>query len=106
MGDHFQRVRFQGRLDPKTLDWWSGRVLDALEMSPHMLGAVPADAAQYLSFLTTLRARADLSFRLSYRAGDADPFQFVVEGRLVEGQVEDARLPLADRRRGGGCLLR
>lgn len=94
LGDHFKRVRVQGQVDSQSFDWSVWGTLDALEMSPHMLGNVPADVARYLSLLTTLRARAHLNFRLSHRASDEDPWQFVVEGRLVEGQLDDPRLPL------------
>ena len=58
-----------------------------------MLSALPADVAEYLSFLATLRARACFEFRVGHQRGAANPVDFVLQGHLAEGRVDDPRLP-------------
>jgi hypothetical protein len=94
LGDHFKRVKIQGLTDPTGAEWSAWGTIDGLEMSQRMLSALPTDAAKYVSFLATLRARAHFEFRLGHRRGAADPVDFVLQGHLAEGRVDDPRLPL------------
>ena len=94
LGDHFKRVKIQGLTDPTGAEWSAWGTIDGLEMSQRMLSALPADVAKYVSFLATLRARAHFEFRLGHRRGAADPVDFVLQGHLAEGRVDDPRLPL------------
>ena len=94
LGDHFKRVKLQGQVNPRSADWSAWGTIDGLEMSHRLLGALPADVSNYLSFLATLRARAHFEFRLNHQPGDSQPVRCVLQGHLAEGRVDDPRLPL------------
>ena len=94
LGDHFKHVKVEGLTDPTGAEWSTWGTIDGLEMSRRMLSALPADVAKYVSFLATLRARAHFEFRLGHRRGAANPLDFVLQGHLAEGRVDDPRLPL------------
>jgi hypothetical protein len=93
-GDHFKHVQVEGLTDATGAAWSAWGTMDGLEMSQHTLNALPRDAAKYLSFLTTLRAQAHFQFRVAHRRGAAEPVDFVLQGHLAEGRLEDPRLPL------------
>ena len=93
LGDHFKHVKVQGLADPTGSEWSAWGTIDGLEMSPRMLSALPADVAEYLSFLATLQARAHFEFRVGHQRGAANPVDFVLQGQLAEGRVDDPRLP-------------
>lgn len=92
-GDHFQDVSFQGKSDATGEDWSATGKIGRLEISQRLLQSLPADLSKHLSFLTSLVADADLGFRIGHRKGSAQPVDFVLEGGLSEGSVEDPRLP-------------
>jgi len=94
-GDHFKHIKVQGVTDSTGADWSAWGTIDGLDMSQRTLDALPVDAAKYLSFLSTLRARAHFEFRVGHRRGAPYPVDFVLQGHLAEGRLEDTRLPLA-----------
>ncbi len=93
LGDHFKHVKVQGLADPTGTEWSAWGTIEGLEMSQRMLSALPADVAEYLSVLATLHARALFEFRVGHQQGAANPVDFVLQGHLAEGRVEDPRLP-------------
>lgn len=93
-GDHFKHVRIQGQTDPACTDWSLWGTIDGLEMTQRMLDALPADVAEHVSCLTALQARAHFEFRLGYRRGTPEPLDFLLQGHLAEGRVDDPRVPL------------
>ncbi|MHB0955942.1 MAG: hypothetical protein ACYC0X_06125 [Pirellulaceae bacterium] len=93
LGDHFKHVQVQGLTDATGAEWSAWGTIDGLEMSQRMLSALPADVAKYLSFLAALRARALFEFRVSHQRDSANPVDFLLQGHLAEGRVEDPRLP-------------
>ncbi len=95
LGDHFRRVKLQGLIDRSGAEWSAWGTIDGLDMSQRMLNALPADAAEYLSLLANLRARAQFTFRVGHRRGAAQPIDFTLQGHLSEGNLEDPRLPLS-----------
>ena len=92
-GDHFKRVKLQGKVDTQKKSWVAWGTIDGLEMSQQLTDSLPNDVAKYLSVLATLRARAHLSFRVGHQPGDPQLITCVVQGHLSEGRVDDPRLP-------------
>ena len=106
LGDHFKRVKVQGLTDPSGAEWSAWGTIDGLEMSQRMLHALPVDAAKYLSFLATLRARAPVRVPLGASAQRARTGGLRVERTLVGGTPGRSALAAAADRSGSRCVLR
>ncbi len=91
MADHVRRVEWTGTLDPNDERWTVNGTVDGLDLSARLRADLPAPVAEQLQVLSGFHAPASLRFSLS-GAGDQRP-QFVVDGRVERGRVEDPRLP-------------
>lgn len=97
-GDHVERVEIDGLLDPVTSRWELRGAVEGLEFSPRMRSALPRELATMLSSLSSIRGRTYFGFhatRAAHEYTDAvfPPVQFVINGKISEGRIDDSRLP-------------
>jgi hypothetical protein len=96
-GDHIRNLEFEGWFDPSGAGWSLAGDVGQLDVSPELQRSLPNNLGMWLGKLGALRARADAKFRLGYQAAtdrsSAGSFQFDVAGKVVEGRLEDPRLP-------------
>jgi hypothetical protein len=93
-GDHFKDVSLVGIVDPEQGSWSAKGTVKGLDMSERLLDALPNDLAQYASVLATLRARAEIDFRLDHVPGASEPIRVRVDGQVSDGRLDDPRLPM------------
>ncbi len=91
-GDYLQRVEIVGQFDPASSRWSISGTADRLEISPELRDALPEPVALSLEQLPSIRAPANLSFRVTSDGTDAPP-QFDVNGTIDGGRIDDPRLP-------------
>lgn len=97
-GDHVERVEIDGLLDPVTSRWELRGSVEGLEFSPRMTAALPRELATAVSSLSSIRGRTYFGFhatRAAHEYSDASlpPVQFVVNGKISEGRIDDSRFP-------------
>lgn len=92
-GDHLVRVAFTGTVSDAGARWSLGGTVEALELSPELHASLPGGAAEHLELLKSVRARAQLNFQLSRSGSPDEPLLFALEGRVVQGRIDDPRLP-------------
>jgi hypothetical protein len=97
-GDHVERVEIDGLLDPITSRWELRGSVEGLEFSPRMTAALPRELATAVSSLSSIRGRTYFGFQASRAAHEftdpsLPPVQFVVNGKISEGRIDDARFP-------------
>jgi hypothetical protein len=97
-GDHVERVEIDGILDPITSRWELRGSVEGLEFSPRMRAALPRELATAVASLSSIRGRTYFGFyasRPAHEFTDASlpPVQFVVNGKISEGRIDDARFP-------------
>ena len=92
-GDMLRRVEFEGLLDPEGPGGTLCGSVAGLEISPHLRESLPAPWAARLAHLGSLRGEASLDFRLGYDPKSQSPCDFEVTGHLLQGRLDDPRLP-------------
>ena len=92
-GDFVGRVEIEGLVDPERLQWSMAGSVEGLEISPELRGALPAPFAAKLAELGSLRGQAKLAFRVGYDPEAESPCRFDVSGQLVQGRLDDPRVP-------------
>jgi hypothetical protein len=90
--DQAQRIEVGGTIDPSGPRWALSGTVDGLALSPELRAALPQRVSDPLAVLASLRAQANLKFRVTSVGPDALP-QFDVKGSVTHGQIEDRRLP-------------
>lgn len=97
-GDHFEKLEFSGTLDSVSGAWDLKGAIAGLEFSPRLRAALPHELSDSLTPLASIRGRTYFSFQAS-REGSAagqtrpPPARFVIQGKIAEGRIDDARLP-------------
>ncbi|MEX0587050.1 MAG: hypothetical protein WD176_10425, partial [Pirellulales bacterium] len=76
--------------------WTAGGTVDGLEISPKLRAALPEPFAARLAMLSSLRAPANLRFKIA--SDGQSPPQFEIDGSVDGGRIEDPLLayPLTD----------
>ena len=92
-GDHFDRINVDGLIDPEQGFWIAQGSAEGVQISPTLRASLPRELAGQLAPLAALRGRLRLDYKLVHRSNSNEPTQFVVDGELTEGQIEDPRLP-------------
>ncbi len=91
-GDQIQRVELVGSVDETTGHWTLHGTVDGCDISPELRNSLPGPLADPLELLSSLKARADFSFRLSGEEPRQTP-KFEINGSLAGGRVDDPLLP-------------
>lgn len=97
-GDHFERVDLAGTWQPFVGSWNLRGAVQGLEFSPRLRAALPREAETLLAPLSSVRGRTQFSFEVvcptnEERQNGTAQIDFVVDGRISEGRIDDARLP-------------
>jgi hypothetical protein len=118
-GDHVDRVKITGLLDPNTGAWELQGDIEGLEFSPRLRAALPRELSAAVAPLASIRGRTVLGFRVEqkvnlasgvrkhpdghdagkpmeqYRKANTSrsPLTFLLHGKISEGRIDDARLP-------------
>ena len=90
--DQVQRVELVGSLDITSGRWALHGTVDGCDISPDIRNSLPEQISSPLEMLSSLKARADFSFRLE-RADAEQPPRFEINGTLAGGRVDDPMLP-------------
>ncbi len=90
--DHVQRVEVAGTIDPETQQWAFSGIVDGLEVSPELRGALPEQISNPMESLASLRAPARLTFK-SACSNANEPPQFEINGSVSRGRIDDPLLP-------------
>jgi hypothetical protein len=96
-GAHLRTLTLDALVDPTGGAWSLSGTVDRLDLSPDMLRTLPGPLAANCTAVAPLRAKVQAVFQASY-AKPATPeaaakFDYDVDGAIVEGRIEDARLP-------------
>ncbi len=92
-GDHFRQIFFEGEVDPDQRNLILSGKVQGMEVSPELRNVLPSSCGGDLSMLGSLRGQTEASFHVSYDPAAAAPWQFDINGGLVRGRIDDARLP-------------
>ncbi len=97
-GDHFERVELAGTWQPFAGSWQLSGAVEGLEFSPRLRAALPREAGELLAPLSSVRGRTQFSFQVTCPTTEQlkqkqAAINFVVNGRIAEGRIDDARLP-------------
>jgi len=97
-GDHFEKAEVDGLFDPASGQWDLRGAVEALEFNPRLRAALPRDVSSLLEPLASVRGRTYFGFEvqrasLDPRRSNSPEMRFVIEGKISEGRVDDARLP-------------
>lgn len=92
-GEHLRQVDVEGTIADSGQRWLLAGRVDALELSQELFEALPADLREQFRILNSIRARAQLTFRLQRDPSREKPFLFALDGQVVQGRIDDPRLP-------------
>jgi hypothetical protein len=92
-GDNFQRIDVACHFDPARNTWSAKGTAEDLQLSPQLHASLPRDLSEQLAPLAAVGGRMRLNFDCRSGSGGEDTMQFVVSGRLSQGQIHDRRLP-------------
>ena len=105
-GDHLRGLAIDAMFDPGGGAWSLTGAIDSLDVCPELWQSLPAPASSAADKVGSLRAKAQLQFRLAQTAATTMPdgvvapgaFDYQVDGKLLQGRMDDARLvyPLTD----------
>lgn len=93
LGDHVQKVDFQGRIDARTFAHAFTGHLEGLDVSPELRASLPASLGAKLTALGEFRGRMELNFSVNHDPAAIEPYQFDLAGTLANGRLDDSRLP-------------
>lgn len=91
--DHVQQVDVEGTLDVGRWAWTIGGSIEGMDVSPQLRDALPGSLGARLAAWGEPRGQGTLSFRVSHDPEDDPPYRFDLSGRLVQGRIDDPRLP-------------
>ncbi len=93
-GDYCRRILLSGTLLPDRP--WANLVGDVqgLSWSPQLRIALPLQVAPELGLLDRLNARGHARFQLTYDPSAERPLTYHLGGGVIDGRVDDPRLPL------------
>ncbi len=91
--EYFHQMSVEGLIDPDRGPWSLAGSVEGLAISPELREALPGTLSERMAKLGSLRGQATLNFRLGYDPAAAPAFRFDLSGRLVQGNVDDRRLP-------------
>lgn len=97
-GDHFERVDLAGTWQPFAGSWELRGAVQGLEFSPRLRAALPREAGALLAPLSSVRGRTQFEFQVvcptnEERQNRTAEINFVVNGRIADCRIDDARLP-------------
>jgi hypothetical protein len=92
-GDYFQRVSFGGRTQAGGAGCRVEGAIDRLDISPELRAALPAELANPIAALTSLRATCGLKFVVDHQPGRQQPWAFGIDGQILQGRFDHPRLP-------------
>jgi hypothetical protein len=92
-GDYFQRVTFGGRIEAGGAGCRVEGAIDRLDMSPELRAALPAELANRIAPLASLRATCGLKFAVNHRPDQPQPWEFGINGQILHGRFDHPRLP-------------
>ncbi len=93
VSDLVRRIELSGRIDPDQPRWTVSGTIEGLEFSPEFRDAVPAELAQELAVLGSLRGQVGLSLKAGYDPSRKAPYSFDIAGQLSRARLDDSRLP-------------
>jgi hypothetical protein len=89
-GDHVERVKISGLLDPDSGEWELQGDIEGLEFSPRLRAALPRELSAAVAPLASIRGRTVLGFRVEQKAVAANtpsPVSFLLHGKISEGRI-------------------
>ncbi len=92
-GDHLRVMEVQGRLEPSENTFRLQGSLSDLQFGPELCAALPLESTALLKDAGVLRGEVGLTFQVDYHGGQAQPWNFQVNGQLQRGRIDDRRLP-------------
>ncbi len=91
--DHLRKVEVEGLVESESQTGAVSGSIDTLEVSPEMRDSLPEPLAAKLAVLGQLRGQATFRFRVACDASLQAPCRYELSGRLVQGRMDDPRLP-------------
>ncbi len=91
--EYFHQMDIEGLINPDEGPWSLAGAIEGLAISPELREALPGMLSQRLAKLGSLRGQATLGFHVGYDPAAAPALRFELSGRLVQGNVDDRRLP-------------
>ena len=91
--EYCHQASVEGLVDTDGGPWSLAGSVEGLAISPELGQALPGVLSERLAKLGTLRGQATLGFRVGYDPAAATALRFDISGRLVQGNVDDPRLP-------------
>ncbi len=92
-GDLLRGAEIEGQIDPHQPRWTVRGSVASMAISPELREALPPEWAAPLAHLGSLRGDARLDFQARYDPGEEVPLDFSVSVHLVQGRLDDPRLP-------------
>ena len=92
-GDHCRQIDVDGLIDLCQPKWNLHGQVEGLDLSASLIQSLPEPLYAMLDGLQSLRGEMSLGFAVSNAPSPAAPWQFRLDGRLLQGRLEDARLP-------------
>lgn len=104
-GEAIRRIEFEGTAAAGGQRWTLAGRAEGIQWSPELRRALPAEWAERLGLLASLRAQGALEFRAAWDPSRVPAVDFEVSGQVSEGRLDDPRLPapLADLRASVVC---
>jgi hypothetical protein len=95
LGDNIRKVDFDGIFDPHGLSCSIRGQIEGLAISPELRDTMPEPLASKLAELGDLRGQGDFGFQVNCDPAAVLPIQFDISGRLLQGRIDDVRMPHA-----------
>ena len=92
-GDYLRLVNVDGEFEPASGRYAIKGTAEGLDFSPELVSALPKQAGQSLGAIASLRAQADLTFRVQHDAAQQPALRYHVVSQIFRGRLDDARLP-------------
>ena len=92
-GDLLRGAEIEGQVDPHQPRWTVRGSVASMAISPELRDALPPEWAAPLAQLGSLRGDARLDFEARYDPEEETPLDFAVSVHLVQGRLDDPRLP-------------
>jgi hypothetical protein len=92
-GDHIGRAEVHGLINPHTRRWSLSGLVEGCQLTQESLRSLPSDWLEGRRLPGRFQSRVTFQYKVSGGEAGGFPCHFQVSGRLVEGRIEDARLP-------------
>jgi hypothetical protein len=86
-------VSFGGRIEADGAGCHLKGAIDRLDISPELRAALPAELANPIAALASLRATCGLKFEVVHQPGQGQPWVFGIDGQILHGRFDHPRLP-------------